>query len=143
MISRMNRSRIRKVFAAVVLTVMLFVWLAESGVAYAATEDLYFDVNGERVYASLSGDVNGVTGKTSYTKGPGTVEVTVSGEARKQGGQETRGLVSMPAPVNTPGGVSTTMTPPSGYTLITAYSCHSATIGGKSDHRDITLFEIK
>lgn len=140
MISKMNISKIRKVFAAAILTTMLFAWLAESGVAYAETKDLYFDVNGERVYASLAGDANGVTGKTSYTKGPGTVEIMVGGEAKQQGGQGTKGLVSMPAPVNTPGGVAGTVTPPSGYVLTSAYSLHYATIGGKSDHREIKLF---
>lgn len=141
MISRMNRSRIRKVFAAVVLSAMLFAWLADSGVAYAATKSGTFIVNGETVYASLSGDANGVTGKTSYTRGPGTVEIRVDGEAKQQGGQEIRGLVAAPAPVNTPGGVAGTVTPPSGYILISAYSLHYATIGGKSNNCEIVLFK--
>ena len=136
----MNGSKIRKVFAAAVLAAMLFAWLAEPGVAYAATKDDYFDVNGERVYASLSGDANGVTGKTSYTKGPGVVEIMVNGQARIPGTSQTRDLLAMPAPVNTPGGVAGTVTPPSGYVLTSAYSLHYATIGGKSDHCEITLF---
>lgn len=140
MISRMNRSKIRKVFGAVVLAAMLIAWLAESGVAYAAAKSGTFDVGDETVYASLSGDASGVTGATSYTKGPGTVELSVGGDARKPGSQETRALVSMPAPVNTPGGVSTTMTPPSGYVLTSAYSLHYATIKGKSNHYEIYLF---
>ncbi len=136
----MNMSKIKKVFSATILTVMLFAWLAESGVAYAATKDGTFIVNGETVYASLSGDANGVTGKTSYTRGPGTVEIMVNGSAVMPGNPQTLDLLSMPAPVNTPGGVSGTVTPPSGYTLISAYSSHYATIGGKSNHYEISLF---
>lgn len=141
MISRMNRSRIRKVFAAVVLSAMLFAWLADSGVAYAATKSGTFIVNGETVYASLSGDANGVTGKTSYTRGPGTVEIMVNGHAEIPGTSQTRDLLAMPAPVNTPGGVTGTVTPPSGYVLTSAYSLHYATIGGKSNNCEIVLFK--
>lgn len=140
MISRINMSKIRKIFAATILTVMLFVWLAESGVAYAATKSSTFAVGDETVYASLTGDANGVTGKTSYTKGPGTVEIMVNGHAEIPGTSQTRDLLAMPAPVNTPGGVTGTVTPPSGYILTSAYSLHYATIGGKSNHCEIKLF---
>lgn len=140
MISRMKTRRTRKIFAAAVLSTMLLAWLAESGVTYAATKNATFKVGNETVYASLAGDANGVTGATSYTQGPGTVEIMVGGQAKSPGDQKTMGLVSMPDPVNTPGGVSTTMTPPSGYILTSAYSSHYAAIGGNANNCDITLF---
>ncbi|MCM1538229.1 MAG: hypothetical protein NC254_07525 [bacterium] len=114
--------------------------MLEPSVAYAAVKDATFIVDDETVYASLSGDANGVTGKTSYTKGPGVLELIVGGSAKIPGTTQVRGLVAMPNPVNAPGGISTTMTPPSGHILISAYSHHYATIGGASNYCDLTLF---
>lgn len=133
-----NKNRI---WIAVMLTGTMFMWLTGFNTVYAASKGGTFIAGGETVNASLAGDANGVTGNTSYTKGPGQVEVMVGGEARALNNpQQVTGLVAMPDAVNTPGGVSGTITPPAGMVLISAHSNHYATINGNSNSYSITLF---
>lgn len=134
-----NKNRI---WIAAMLTGTMFMWLTGSNTVYAASKSGTFIAGGETVNASLAGDANGATGSTSYTKGPGQVEVMVGGEAKVPGSstQQTTGLVAMPDAVNTPGGVSATITPPAGMVLISAHSNHYATINGNSNSYSITLF---
>ena len=135
--NRMKRNRILVVMA---LIVTIFMGLSEKETAYAASKGTTFKVGPETVNASLSGDANGVTGSTFYTKGPGGVEVIVRGDAVVPGGSQVTGVLAMPPAANTPGGVSGTITPPAGKILIAARSHHYATINGDSNSCDITLF---
>jgi len=122
------------------LTGTMFMWLTGFNTVNAASKFGTFIAGGEIVNASLTGDANGATGSTSYTKGPGQVEVMVGGEAKVPGSTQMVGLVAMPDAVNTPGGVSATITPPAGMVLISAHSSHYATINGNSNSYSITLF---
>lgn len=132
-----NKNRI---WIAVMLTGTMFMWLTGSNTVYAASKGGTFIAGGETVNASLAGDANGVTGNTSYTKGPGQVEVMVGGRAKELGGTQTTDLLAMPKAIDTPGGVSGTITPPAGYVLVKAHSNHYATINGNSNSYSITLF---
>lgn len=135
-----RRKKMSKMWTAIMLTAAVTVWMAGTGVVRAAIVDGTFIVGGETVYISLAGDANSVTGKTSYTQGPGEVEVTVSGQAKVPGESQVTGVVSMPPAVNTPGGASGTITPPAGMVFVSAQSHHYATINGQSDNRNLTLF---
>lgn len=137
-----RRSSKSRIWIAMMLTavVTVSVWMAETGIVKAATVNDAFIVGGEIVYASLSGDANSVTGMTSYTKGPGVVEVMVSGDAIAPGSSQVTALVAIPPAVNTPGGASGKITPPAGKVIVSARSHHYAAINGASDYRDLTLF---
>ena len=135
-----NRMKRNRILVVMTLIVTISMWLSERGTAYAASKATTFKVGTETVNASLSGDANGVMGSTSYTNGPGEVEVMVSGDAVVPGGSQVTGLLAMPPAANTPGGVSGTITPPAGKILIAARSHHYATVNGASNYCDITLF---
>lgn len=129
-----------KMLAAVMLVVTISVWLAGNGIVQAASIKSTFYAGGEAVSTSLSGDMYGVTGSTSYTKGPGEVAVRVSGRARKSGGSLLKDMTTELASTNTPGGASQTMTPPNGYVLDSVSSHHYATINGESNYCESKLF---
>lgn len=133
-----RRKKTSKMWMAMMLTVMVTVWMAGTGVVRAATGT--FVVGGEIVSATLTGDANSVTGTTSYTKGPGEVRVQVNGKARIPGTSREMSITTEPAIASTPGGASRTMLPPAGYVLISANSDHYATINGDSKPFDLTLF---
>ncbi len=137
-----RRSSKSRIWIAMMLTaaVTVSVWMAETGIVKAATVNGNFIVGGATVDISIAGDANSVTGKTSYTKGPGEVEVMVSGKAIAPGDPQVTELLAMPHAVNTPGGVSGTITAPAGKSIVSAHSHHYATINGASDYRDLTLF---
>lgn len=133
-----RRKKMSKMWTAIMLTAAVTVWMAGTGVVRAATGT--FVVGGEVVSATLTGDANSVTGSTSYTKGPGEVEVRVNGRARIPGTSREMNITTEPAFASTPGGASRTMTPPAGYVLISAQSNHYATINGESKSYELTLF---
>ena len=71
-----RRSSKSRIWIAMMLTaaVTVSVWMAETGIVKAATVNGNFIVGGATVDISIAGDANSVTGKTSYTKGPGAAK---------------------------------------------------------------------
>ncbi len=135
-----KKLRRSKRLAAVMFVVTISGWLAGTKEVYAASITSTFYAGGEIVSTSLSGDMYGVMGSTSYTKGSGEVSVRLSGRARKSGTSILKDMTTALASANTPGGASQIMTPPAGYVLDAVNSHHYATINGESNYCESKLF---
>ncbi|MCM1220219.1 MAG: hypothetical protein NC548_37595 [Lachnospiraceae bacterium] len=90
-------------------------------------------IGNKTVSVSLSGSSSKVTAVTSYTQGPGSVAVSVTGYAcDKTDASKTKPVSASAGPNSTPTGVSASVSAPSGYRFYSASSVHTYTVDGAS-----------
>ena len=133
--TKMKLRNLKKAIVAMTMASMLSVCMLPNMV-HAQT----ISVGNKTISVSLFGSTSEVTAVTSYTQGPGSVGVSVTGYAYKNSNPNlTKTLNDSRSPITTPGGVAASVSAPSGYRFYKASSKHSYSVGGASGTYDDSI----